>query len=490
MKPVLLVAAFALASSACRAAREPEVAVSQSSGDHGVAKARAAQPSAAKEPVALARVGDGKPVCGLGKEFHAGRRAALMERVGPELLVFRGLAGSRENVAFRQDKNFWYLTGVESPGAALVLDGKSKSAILFLPAQDLGTESWNGEIWDAEDAWVEPLTGFGDVRPSEELEEVLAKLLDGRKKLGTNLGPSIVLAGSYDAAGPFERAQKDDRLDGRGSREEALAQKLREKLGVEVFDVNPTLVELRLVKTSEEIDAMRRAARAGALAHVEAMRSTSAGLGEWELDGLMSFVQIREGAFGKAYEAIVGSGKNACVLHYDANSRRMQAGEVLLIDYGPEVDHYTTDITRSWPVDGRFSARAAELYDAVLEAQLAGIAACRPGATIGDVNQACNEVVARRGLRDYVRHGACHYIGLEVHDPGSTRVKLVPGMAFTVEPGLYDEKAGIGIRIEDVVVITETGCEVLSALAPKERAEVERLVQEEGILDRLAPAGS
>jgi Xaa-Pro aminopeptidase len=484
MNHALLAAASALLTPSCIFVWELEL-VSAAEPVSSLQETRAKS----TEPVALARAGDGKPVCGLGKEFHAGRRAELMEREDGELLVFRGLAGTRENIAFRQDKNFWYLTGVESPGAALVLDGKKKKEILFLPEQDLRAESWNGEIWDAKDAWVKELTGFDEVRASGELEKTLEKMLDGRKKIGTNLGPSIVLAGSYDAAGPFEEEQEKDPLDGRVSREKALAARLEEKLGVKVFDVNPTLVAMRLVKEPEEIAAMKRAARAGALAHVEAMRSTRPGIGEWELDGLMSFVQIREGAFGKAYEAIVGSGANACVLHYTANDRRMQKEEIVLIDYGPEVDHYTTDITRSWPTDGKFTKRAAELYDAVLAAQEAGIAACKPGATIQDVTKACDGVLEERGLMKYRRHGPCHYIGLEVHDPGDYQAPFVPGVAFTVEPGLYDLEAGIGIRIEDVVVITAKGCDVISALAPKARAEVEKTVQAEGILDRLAAQG-
>jgi len=445
----------------------------------------AAQTTSAKKPVALARIGDGKPVCGLGKDFHAGRRAELMKRAGKELLVFRGLADSRANLAFRQDKNFWYLTGVESRDAALVLDGKSDKEILFLPEQDLGQEIWDGEIWDAKDGWVKELTGFKDVRPLGELVPTLEKLLGGRKKIGTNLGPTIALSDSYDEAGDFDRDQVNDPLDGRPTREQALAQKLHEKLGVEVFDVNPLLVEMRVVKTPEEVEAMKRAARSGALAHIEGMRSTRPGIGEWEIDGVMSFVQTREGAFGKAYEAIVGSGPNACVLHYTANNRRMQKDEVVLVDYGPEVDHYTTDITRCWPVDGKFGKRAAELYDAVLEAQKAGIAAAKPGATIIEVDAACSKVLQGRKFGELMLHGACHYIGLEVHDPGDPRKRLEPGMAFTVEPGLYDTKAGIGIRIEDVVVITEKGCEVISGSAPKERDEVERMVAEEGVLDRV-----
>ena len=441
---------------------------------------------ASQEAPALARIGDGKPVCGLGKAFHAGRRAALMEKHDGELMVLRGLAGPRENLAFRQDKNFWYLTGVESPDAALVIDAKTKDEILFLPERDAGSETWAGELWDSSDEWVKELTGFRDVRASKELLPTLEKLLKSRKKIGTSLGASFGLSGSYDSAGPFDEAQEADPLDGRVSREKALAQQLGAKLGVEVFDVHPTLVTLRLVKTPEEIDAMRRAARAGALAHIEGMRSTRPGIGEWELDAVMSFVQLREGAFGKAYEAIVGSGANACVLHYTANDRRMKEGEVVLIDYGPEVDHYTTDITRSWPTDGKFTKRAAELYDAVLAAQEAGIAACKPGATIRDVSKACAAVIKERGLEKFQLHGPCHYIGLEVHDPGDYDAPFVPGVAFTVEPGLYDKKSGIGIRIEDVVVITSSGCEVLSALAPKARAEVEQTVAAEGVLDRLA----
>lgn len=447
-----------------------------------------AQSTGAKKPVALARVGDGKPVCGLGKEFHAGRRAELLERAGKELLVFRGLSGPRANLAFRQDKNFWYLTGVESADAALVLDGKNDKQILFLPEQDLGAEVWKGEIWDAKDPWVKELTGFKEVRPLGELARTIKDMLDGRKKIGTNLGPTIGLSDSYDEAGDFDRAQERDPFDGRPTREKALAARLAKDFGVEVFDVNPLLVDMRWRKTSEEVAAMKRAARAGALAHVEAMRSTRPGIGEWELDGLMSFVQTREGAFGKAYEAIVGSGANACALHYVANDRRLQKGEVVLVDYGPEVDHYTTDITRSWPTDGKFGKRAAELYDVVLEAQKAGIAAAKPGSTIAEVSQACAAVIQKRGMHEFQVHGPCHSIGLEVHDPhvGEYFTKaLEPGVAFTVEPGLYDRAAGIGIRIEDVVVITEKGCEVISELAPKEREAVEKTVAEEGVLERM-----
>ena len=436
----------------------------------------------------LARPGDGRFVCGLGKEFHRGRRAELMKRVGPELLVFRGQPDPRENLAFRQDKNFWYLTGVESPNAALVLDGKSGREILFLPERTdelVRSEGWEGEKWDSSDDWVGELTGFGEIRSTEKLVATLQELLDGRTKLGVQLNPSILLAGSIDAAGPYEEARKADELDGRPTREEQLASKLAERLKVETFGIDDLLVAVRHVKTPDEIEAMRRAARAGARAHVEAMRSTAPGRGEWEIEALMSFVQMREGADGPAYAAIAGGGKNACILHYVANSRRLADGEVLLVDYGPEVDHYTTDITRSWPINGKFSARQAEMYDAVLAAQLAGIAACKPGVTLRDVDDACWKVLEERGFpaRKWRRHGSCHFIGMEVHDPGPYNQPVEPGVAFTVEPGLYERETGIGIRIEDVVVITKDGCEVISTEVPKERAAVEALVKEAGLLD-------
>jgi len=500
MKPRIL-ALVVLLAPACIVVWDKDAkvtpAASASASRHAVRAEPASAPAQEKQAAsaaskgewsgvgALARRGDGKPVCGLGKEFHAGRRAALMEKAGEELLVFRGLPGPRDNLTFRQDKTFWYLTGVESPEAALVLDGKTKAEILFLPAPNPAQEGWDGELWDSNDPWVRELTGFADVRPNEKLVDTLKELLAGRTKVGTTLGASFGLSGSYDSAGPYDDAVEKDELDGRVSREKQLAARLKEKLGVEVFDVNATLVDLRQVKTPEEVEAMRRAARSGALAHIEAMRSTRPGLGEWELDGLMSFVQVQSGAYGKAYEAIVGSGGNACILHYTDNARRMQKGEVVLIDYGPEVDHYTTDITRSWPVDGKFTPRAAELYDAVLAAQKAGIAVCKPGVTLREVDQACTAVLKERGFLDLRRHGACHFIGMEVHDPGNYRKPVEPGVAFTVEPGLYDREAGIGIRIEDVVVITADGCEVISELAPKERAEVEALVQAPGLLDGL-----
>lgn len=435
--------------------------------------------------LSVERPGDGKPRCGLGKEFHAGRRAALRESLKSGVVVVRGLPATRDYAAFRQDKVFWYLTGVESPGAWLLMDCESGREVLLLPDPNRMEEMWEGECWDAGDEWVKELTGFAEVRSTRDAGELIGALLGTAKELWISMHPNLALAGAADRAGPYDRARKKDPFDGRVGREEAFKTKLIELFGVEPKDMSSKLSELRRVKQPVELDAARRAGRAGALAMAEAMRSTRVGVGEWELEGLMSWFHLKEGAAGPGYMAIVGSGANSLILHYGNNNRRAQDGEVVLVDYAPELDHAVCDITRTWPVNGKFTPRQAELYDAVLASQAAGIAAVKPGRTLGDIEKACSAVLKQRGFEKFVRHGACHFVGLEVHDVGDQRKPLVEGACFTIEPGLYEPETGIGIRIEDVVIVTADGCEVVSAAVPKERAAIEALIAEEGVLDRL-----
>jgi Xaa-Pro aminopeptidase len=436
-------------------------------------------------PNNLTRAANGAPVCGLGEPFHAGRRRALREELGSGVFIMRGQPDTREYLAFRQDKNFWWLTGVESANVALVMDMDAKREVLFVAKPSAWKERWEGEIWDADDEWVPGLTGFEEVRPIGDLLDVVEEMMGRRKrKLWTSMGASILLAGASDRAMPFEKAQAADPLDGRVSREQALASHLEERFKTKVKDAYPAIIALRATKTPAEIEAMTRAARSAAEAMKEAMRSCRPGLGEWEMSSLLSWIQAREGADGPAYAAIVGSGPNSLVLHYNFSGRRMLDGEVVLIDFAPEVDHYTSDVTRTFPVSGRFSEDQARIYDVVLAAQAAGIAVVKPGATIGDVEIACRDVLQEAGMSKFIRHGSCHSVGMEVHDPGlSHRTKLKPGMVFTVEPGLYDPETNIGVRIEDVVVVTEDGCDVISSAVPRERAAIEALMAEVGVLD-------
>ncbi len=424
---------------------------------------------------ALTRPGDGRPVAGLGAGFHVGRRAALREALGEGLVLVRGLQAAREYERFRQDKTFWYLTGVASPDAALVMDAASGEEWLFLPEPNPMLESWEGEIWDSGDVWVRELTGIAEVRPGRSLLAFLEERSRPGAVLWISRYPTVITGGAADRSGPYKAKRRADPLDGRPSREDALAAALQERFAFEVRDCRRMLERLRWTKTPEELDALRRASESAARAMVDAIRITRPGMGEWELAARMTYVHTLEGGSGPAYYPIVGSGPNSCVLHYNDISRRLRTGEVVLVDYAPEVDGYVSDVTRTWPVDERFSERAAQLYDIVLESQLAGIAAVRPGATFADVERACNAVFARHGVMDLRLHAATHTVGMEVHDTNVRLSALTPGVVLTVEPGLYDRRAGIGIRIEDVVAVTEDGHEVLSASVPKTRAEIEAL---------------
>lgn len=429
-------------------------------------------------------------VCGLGSAFHGGRRKRLVEALRAQspngLVLVRGLPATRDYVRFEQDKTFWYLTGVESPNATLLIDVKSGAETLFLPERSARVERWEGEVWDAEDTWIHELTGFSDIRPTSELLSVLKESAPAAKVVWISKEPWVALSGCHDRALPYDRSIEKDPLDGRTSRESALEENLRERFSVEVRDCAPVMAEMRRIKTSEEIDALRRAGRVGALAMTEAIRSSRPGQGEWELEAVMSFVHRREGASGPAYQGIVGCGPNALVLHYSEDTRTMAPGEMLLLDYAPEFDHYVSDITRSWPIDGRFTPRMIEIYDAVLEAQEAGIAEVKPGKSMEDVEKACRRVLSKYGMAKLARHGVSHYVGMEVHDVGENMRPFEPGVVLTVEPGVYDAAAVIGVRIEDVVLVTVNGCEVLTSLVPKDRAALSALVAEEGLLDRMS----
>ncbi len=447
------------------------------------------------EPAAPAARADGQEHvrrAGLGAAFHAGRRAKLVEELRKEtpagLVLVRGLPEQRDYARFSQDKTFWYLSGVESPSAAIVIDVASGDTILFLPKPNAMHERWNGEQWDSGDDWVPGVAGIPDVRANSELMGLLKERTRDNKVVWVSKEPWVALSGCFDQAGPHDRAIEKDPLDGRSSRENALEENLREKLGADVRDCAKVLAEMRRIKTPEEIAALRRASEIGARAMEEAIRSTRPGLTERHLEAVMTFVHRAEGAAGPAYQGIVGCGPNALILHYANIGRELRQGEMILLDYAPEVDHYVSDITRSWPTDGVFTPRMAEIYDAVLAAQLAGIAEVRPGKTMNDVERACRRVLADRGMGKLMPHGSSHYIGMEVHDVGASGKPFEPGVVFTVEPGVYEPSTGIGVRIEDVVVVTETGCEVISAGVTKDRAALTRLIAEEGILDRW-PAG-
>jgi Xaa-Pro aminopeptidase len=427
----------------------------------------------------------------------AARRRRFLEAMEPDsvaLLLGAGLATrSRDtHFRFRQDSDFRYLTGFDHPHAAAVLrkDG-GPPFTLFVEPRDRDAEIWNGYRPGVEGA----LRDFGadEAHPIGELLERLPALLERARRVYHVLG-------------------RDPRVDAKLA-ETVETARVRSRAHAPppdaVLDPRALLHEMRLLKEPEELDLLRRAAEISREAHAAAAALAHEGVLEYELEAALDYTFRRRGAWGPAYESIVGGGANATVLHYVANDQPLRDGTLVLIDAGCELEGYASDVTRTYPVGGRFQGAARALYEVVLAANEAGLERARPGATLEDVHDAAlrrlvegmvelgllagsvDELLQSGAYRSYYMHRTSHWLGLDVHDVGAYQVdgkprRLEPGMVFTVEPGLYvaagEEKApaelrGIGVRIEDDVVVTEDGHENLTAGIPKRPGDVEALVR-------------
>ncbi len=393
---------------------------------------------------------------------------------------------------YRQDSNFFYLTGFHEPEAVLVLIPKRPQGqfILFCRERDRSREIWDGRRAGPEGAREQ--YGADDAFPIDDIDEILPGLLEGRDRVYYALGRNR----TFDT-------RLLDWIDGIRARARSGAVPPDE-----FVDLDHLLHEARLFKTATELKVMRKAGAISARAHCRAMRAARPGLYEYQLQAEIEHAFASEGARHPAYGSIVGGGANACVLHYVENSASLQDGDLVLIDAGCELEHYAADITRTFPVNGKFSAPQQALYEVVLAAQLAAIEAARAGnhwdephrVTVKIITQGLvdlgllkgnvEDLIARNAYTDFYMHRAGHWLGMDVHDVGDYKVDnewrlLEPGMVMTVEPGIYvapDNRKvakkwrGIGIRIEDDVVITRKGPEVLTAGVPKTVADIERLM--------------
>jgi Xaa-Pro aminopeptidase len=431
----------------------------------------------------------------------ADRRDRFLHRLGGAAAVIPGapLVTHHADVehAFRQNSDFWYLTGFDEPGAvALFLPHREENPfVLFVEPRDPAAEVWNGFRWGCEGA-VERF-GADLAHPRGELAERLPDYLEGAEGIAFRVG-------RHPEVEPLVLRAWARQLD-RAPRSGAAA------LGL--VPPCPLLHELRLRKGAEEIARLREAARISAEAHELAREVVRPGLNERQVQAVIEQHFLERGARGPAYGSIVAGGDNACVLHYTANSAPLRDGDLLLIDAGCSLeDYYNGDITRTFPINGRFSGEQRALYDLVLAAQEAAVAAVAPGRTaeavhdtavrvlvegllgLGLLAGSVDGVIEQGAYRHLYMHRTGHWLGLDVHDVGAYRlgehpVALEPGMVLTVEPGLYvsDRLAvpegqpaidprwkGIGIRIEDDVAVTERGHEVLSAAALKAAAAMER----------------
>lgn len=408
--------------------------------------------------------------------WYALRRHALLEQIGGAVAVLRGAPGPGAYVPFRQDNNFYYLTGVDVPGAVLLLDGVQQCAILFLPPRDAGKERWEGpRLLPGPEARRD--TGVDAVLEISELDAELARRLQAGRALYTPLTPYETAAASRDRLLEHAAERRDDPWDGRPSREAAFRDALVETFGTRapIRDLAPLLDALRRVKDSREIALLREAGRVGALGLKEAMRSAKPGMYEYQLAAVAEFVFLWHGASGAAFYPIVGSGPNSCILHYHRNHRRMEAGDIVVLDFGPDCGQYVSDVTRTFPVSGRFGKDQADVYRIVLEAQKAVVAAVRPGATFEGLERAAAEVFDAYGCGRHALHAIGHHVGMAVHDVGGTGT-LAAGNVIAVEPGLYMPEKNLGVRIEDTVLVTGEGCEILTGDVPKEIDAIEKLM--------------
>ncbi|UTY57574.1 Xaa-Pro aminopeptidase [Massilia sp. erpn] len=437
----------------------------------------------------------------------AERRARLMAQMEPGsvavLLTAPEVARNGDSdYPYRHDSHFYYLSGFAEPEAALVLvaaRGETAArAILFCREKDVEREIWDGLRYGPEAART--AFGFDAAFPIGALDEELPKLLANSPALYYALGRS-------------------DSLDGRVRRWlEAVRRHGRSGVAAPsaARDLAPLVDEMRLLKDAAEQATMLRAATIAGQAHERAMRLTRPGMFEYEIEAELLYEFRRNGAQFPAYTPIVASGANACILHYNSNARQTADGELVLIDAGCELDGYASDITRTFPVNGRFSAAQRELYELVLAAQAAALNTVRPGTPYRAIHDAALQILAQgmldTGLLDrakvgsaqdviatnihsrFYMHGTGHWLGMDVHDVGLYRDlgqadkpsrPLLPGMALTVEPGIYVRPGpdvperfwNIGIRIEDDVIVSDSGYTLLSGAAPKAVAEIEALMQ-------------
>ena len=393
---------------------------------------------------------------------------------------------------FRQNSTFFYLTGFDEPDALLVLapEHPSHRSILFLRTRDRAQEIWTGKRLGVERA-IEALQ-VDAAYPIADLDERLPEYLCDAHVLYYDIGI-------------------DESMDRRvlAAREQAHAITRRRGYAAASIASPCTVIDaMRLIKSPDEIATMRAAANITALGHRAAMRATRPGLFEYQIEALLEYEYRYAGAQSTAYESIVAGGTNATVLHYNTNRDRLADGALLLVDSGCELDFYASDVTRTWPVNGRFSPEQRAIYEIVLAANQAGIAQVQPGTPqrafheaavrtithglieIGLLEGSLDENIERERYRDFYMHGSGHWLGLDVHDAGRYRddddrpILLRPGMVTTVEPGIYvhadlhcDERfKGIGVRLEDNILVTQDGNENLTAMIPSSIDAIEAIV--------------
>lgn len=428
----------------------------------------------------------------------AGRRKAIYGKLKNSVAIFPSAIEANRNGSvkhpYRQDSNFYYVTGFDEPEAICLLAPESKNPFqFFVLPRDKHKELWEGKM-----------PGLEGAKSRTGADAVFASIPD-------EVFDNAFIEAMRDADALYYRFGVNEDFDERILKLLPRALKGRRKRGAPmwpIFDSDEILAEMRLIKGKPEIARLQIAGQITGEAHVEAMKIARPGMFEYEVEAVLYHAFRIHGAGRLGYQSIVASGPSACVLHYRTLNRRLQEGELLLIDAGAEYDYYTADVTRAFPISGSFSEPQREVYNAVLLAQKECIRMAKPGTTLRAIHERACEVLTEelrklkvlkgstasllknRAFAPYYPHGTSHWLGMDVHDAGKYYAqkwdeprKLEPGMVFTIEPGLYfspDQTGparykGIGVRIEDDILITKGGCKVLTSGIPKEIDEVESL---------------
>lgn len=429
---------------------------------------------------------------------YAKRRHALLQKIDSHAIVIlpsnpTSIRNGDYDYPYRQHSDFYYLTGFEEPCAVAILlpNRKAGEFILFNRVRNRDEEIWNG--YRAGQEGARKIFGADEAYPIEEFETKLPELLEGRTEIHYALGmdkmfDKILIAATKKLHGKIRSGTQPP---------------------IAFIDIAHSLHEMRLIKSPTEVELMRKAADISVDAHVSAMQLCKPGMNEYELEAELQYVFNRNGARFPAYTSIVGSGANSCILHYNSNNQVIKDGSIVLIDAGCEYENYASDLTRTFPANGTFSPEQRAIYEIVLAAQLAAIKTIRPGSSwdtaqkvivkiitqglleLGLLKGNLNTLIEKEAYTKFYMHRSGHWLGLDVHDVGRYKInnkwrKLEPGMVLTVEPGIYisSDLSGvpkkwhnIGVRIEDDILVTQQGHEVLSEQLPKTISDIEAIMQ-------------
>jgi Xaa-Pro aminopeptidase len=409
---------------------------------------------------------------------------------------------------FRQNTQFFYLTGVEVPRAILVMDGRTRTSTLFIPAAGFRLRALGPSLVPGDEATK--VTGLSAVLPREAFADVVATIGRDRRTIFTPAGGDVVGGGSRGEVTGLATATKNDPWDGRESRETAFLAKLRAAMNwpeLTVQNLDPIIDRLRAVKSAREIAVIREATRQAGVGIMEAMREAEPGQYEYELQAVAEYVFKKGGAQGPAYFALVATGPNTAYTHYHKGTRKLADGDLVQFDYAPDFQYYVSDVTRVFPANGRFTPLQREFYTVYLRMYQALISVIKPNVPVNDLlkeaGRQMQAIVAGTSFTSEPIKAAAtafanryatststsfgHGIGMEVHDvgpgrpPAGTPVTLVPGQLFTIEPALQVPELALAMRLEDALLVTEKGCENLSAFVPLEIAAIEKIMTEPGI---------